>query len=162
MPLVPGSDGAVADVGEARDVAGAHRLSGADQGRRRRWRARHEGGARRRRRWRRRSASPAPRRARRSATTPSISRNISTSPRHIELQVLADSARQRRAFRRARLQPATAAPEAAGGGRLAGAQRRRSATRSAPPPPRRCASSATAMPARWSSSTRTASSPSSR
>ena len=71
-------------------------------------------------------------------------------------------ARQRRAFRRARLQPAAAPSEAAGGSRLAGAERRRSATRSAPPPPRRWRSSATATPARWSSCIRTGSSRSSR
>ena len=71
-------------------------------------------------------------------------------------------ARQRGAFRRARLQPAAAPPEAAGGGRLAGTHRGRSATPSAPPPPRPSRASATATPARSSSSTRTASSPSSR
>ena len=65
-------------------------------------------------------------------------------------------ARQRGAFRRARLQPAAPPPEAAGGSRLAGtrpaAARRDWARRR----PRRCRSSATATPARWSSSTRTA------
>ena len=48
VPLVPGSDGAVPDIAKARDVAGQHRLPGADQGDRRRRRTRHEGGARRR------------------------------------------------------------------------------------------------------------------
>ena len=70
--------------------------------------------------------------------------------------------RQRRPFRRARLQPAAPPPEAGRGGRLPRARRRRRATRSARSSPTGCASSATATPARSSSSTRTASSPSSR
>ena len=59
-------------------VAERDRLSGADQGGRRRRRARHEGGASTPAGSRRRSASPAPRRAPASATTRSTSRNTST------------------------------------------------------------------------------------
>ena len=141
----------------------ADRLSGADQGGGRRRRARHEGGAATPTSWRTRSASRAPRRAPRSATTPSISRNTSTARAISSCRCLADVVRQRGAFRRARLLPAAAPPEAAGGGRLAGADRRRRATRSGQRRDRGAdASSATATPARWSSCTRTASSPSSR
>ena len=43
MPPVPGSDGAVSRSAEAKAIAAEDRLSGADQGRRRRRRARHEG-----------------------------------------------------------------------------------------------------------------------
>ena len=78
VPLVPGSDGEVdADRAGARGCR-ADRLSGADQGGGRRRRARHEGGAATPTGWRKPGASRAPRRARRSATTPSMSRNIST------------------------------------------------------------------------------------
>ena len=70
--------------------------------------------------------------------------------------------RPRRPFRRARLQPAAAASEAAGGGGLPGARRPTSGTRSAKRRPPRSAGSATAMPGHWSSSIRTGSSPSSR
>ena len=78
VPLVPGSDGAVADLDEARAGRRRDRLSRADQGGGRRRRARHEGRHRRRRAGGSAGASPAPRRAPPSATTPSISRNIST------------------------------------------------------------------------------------
>ena len=72
-------------------VADADRLSGADQGRGRRRRARHEGRARAPTSSRKPGASRGPRPGPRSATTRSISRNTSTGPRHIELQVLADN-----------------------------------------------------------------------
>ena len=62
VPLVPGSDGAVADVDAARAVAERDRLSGADQGGGRRRRARHEGRASRRR-----AGGGVPHRARRGA-----------------------------------------------------------------------------------------------
>ena len=45
VPLVPGSAGALDTLEEARAVAEQVEVSRADQGRRRRWRARHEGGA---------------------------------------------------------------------------------------------------------------------
>ena len=56
-----------------------HRLSGADQGRGRRRRTRHEGGAERRDAGGGVPASRAPRHVRHSATTPCISRSISTT-----------------------------------------------------------------------------------
>ncbi len=90
IPVVPGSDGGVgSDDGGARDRA-HDRLSGAGQGVGRRRRARHEGRAHRGRAVdgarRPRARRPRPR----SATTRSISKNISRRPRHIEIQVLGD------------------------------------------------------------------------
>ena len=52
-------------------------------------------------------------------------REVSRPPAPYRVAGAGRRARQRRAFRRARLQPAAAAPEAAGGGRLAGADCRR-------------------------------------
>ena len=145
----------------ARRVAERDRLSGADQGRGRRRRARHEGGrdAGRAGGGLARRPHRGPRRVRQRRR---LYGEVSRPAAPYRAAGAGRRARQRRAFRRARLQPAAAPPEAAGGGRLAGARPRRSATRWAPPPPPRCASSATATPARWSSCTRTASSPSSR
>ena len=90
IPVVPGSEGGVgSDAGSDEDRK-RHRLSGADQGCGRRRRARHEGRARRRRAFDRARRPRAPKPKPRSATTPSISRNISSGPRHIEIQVLGD------------------------------------------------------------------------
>ena len=108
-------------------------------------------------RWRRRSASPAPKRERRSAMTRCTSKSISTG-RAISNCRCWRRSWQGGALRRARLQPATAAPEAAGGGRLAGDHAGPARPRSARPRPRRWRNSATATPARWSSCTRMASS----
>ena len=47
LPLVPGSDGAISDVDEAKEIADGGRLSGDHQGGVGRRRARHEGRARR-------------------------------------------------------------------------------------------------------------------
>ena len=67
------------------------RLSGSAQGGGRRRREGHARRARRRRSCRARSTRRAGKRRARSATTPSISRNSSTRPRHVEIQILADS-----------------------------------------------------------------------
>ena len=78
VPCVPGSDGAVPTLEEARARSAAeHRLPGDRQGDRRRRRARHEARARRRDDMRRRSRPRAPRPRPRSATTRSIWRSIS-------------------------------------------------------------------------------------
>ena len=73
-----------------------------------------DAGARRRDRRR-----PAARPAARSATTRCWSSGSSTRPRHIEIQVLADAHGERRAPRRARVQPAAPPPEDRRGGALA-------------------------------------------
>ena len=73
IPTVPGSEGPIDSEDEAIELARRDRLSGADQGRGRRRRPRHDGGARRR------TSSPTPcawhatRPGRRSATTASMS-----------------------------------------------------------------------------------------
>ena len=91
MPVVPGSDGGVATEEDAKKVAkkiGYPVLIKAAAG----------GGGRgmkvartRRRTGAKRSPPRAPRPRPRSATTRSISKNISRKPRHIEIQVVADS-----------------------------------------------------------------------
>ena len=90
LPLVPGSDGPLDQLAEAQGDRRRDRLSGADQGRVGRRRARHEGRAER---------GPARKpdepgrvrgQARRSATTPSIIEKYLGDPRHIEFQVFGD------------------------------------------------------------------------
>ena len=89
IPVVPGSDGGVTDDGEAAKISdeiGYPVLIKAAAG---------GGGrgmkvARRRRNCRPRCRPRAPKPRPPSATTPSISRNISAKPRHIEIQVLGD------------------------------------------------------------------------
>ena len=91
IPVVPGSDGAVTEDREAQRIAaeiGFPVIIKASAG----------GGGRGMKvartptispsRWRRRAAKP----VRRSATTPSTSRNILEKPRHIEIQVVGDGA----------------------------------------------------------------------
>ena len=161
VPLVPGSDGAVADIATGARRRRRHRLSGAGEGHRRRRRARHEGGARRRV-----AGRGVPGRPHRGACgvrqRRRVYREVSRPSAPYRAAGAGRCAWQRGAFRRARLQPATAASEAARGGRVAGAEHRRAR------PTRRhrdggaAPASAIAMPARSSSSTRTASSPSSR
>ena len=90
IPVVPGSDGGVTSDAEALAVAREIGFPGAGQGGGRRRRARHEGRAHARPISRSRSRPRAPRPRPRSATTRSISRNISQQPRHIEIQVLGD------------------------------------------------------------------------
>ena len=163
IPVVPGSHGAVADIEEAARLAERNRLSGADQGGGRRRRARHEGGTKRRPSSRTRCDARKPRRKAAFGNDDVYLEKYLGRPRHIEMQVLADGKRQRRASRRARLLPAAAPPESVGGGAFPraqrGAARRRSAARVAA---RHGGSSAIAASARSSSCTRTASSISSR
>ena len=75
VPCVPGSDGGVADVAEAKKVAGGNRLSGHHQGDGRRRRAWHEGRQERETSWRSPSGPRAPRPRPHSAMTKSIWRN---------------------------------------------------------------------------------------
>ena len=90
MPLVPGSDGAVEDIEEARRVAGRDRLSRADQGGGGRRRARHEGRACARRA--RGSLAHRPHRGAGAFGDDSVYiEKYLDRPRHIELQVLADN-----------------------------------------------------------------------
>ena len=77
-----------------------------------------------------------------------------TRPRHIEIQVFADSARPLRLPVRARLLGAAPAPEGARGGAGAGHDARRAAPRWVRPRWRRRRRWATSVPARWSSSPR--------
>ena len=90
IPTVPGSDGEVSDADAASDGRG-DRLSGADQGHRRRRRPRHEGGARTRA-----SLSFALSQARTEAKAAFGNDTVYMEkylqqPRHIEIQILADS-----------------------------------------------------------------------
>ena len=78
IPTVPGSDGEVSDADAAQDGR-RDRLSGADQGHGRRRRPRHESGARTPAICPSRCPPRAPKPRPRSATTPSIWRNISRS-----------------------------------------------------------------------------------
>ena len=90
VPLVPGSDGAVADLAEAAAVADRIGYPGADQGRGGRRRARHEGRARAgelQEAWR---VARAEARAAFGNDAVYIEKYLDR-PRHIELQVLADS-----------------------------------------------------------------------
>ena len=162
VPLVPGSDGAVADVATARAGGGRDRLSGAGQGGGRRRRARHEGGARRADRWTRRSALARTEARAAFGNDAVYLEKYLDRPRHIELQVMADAhgnvvhfgerdcSLQRR--HQKLLEEAGSPAIIAGRARRAGRDGDGGAARS----------SATATPARWSSCIRTASSRSSR
>ena len=161
IPVVPGSDGGVAERRRGRADRRRHRLSGADQGGGRRRRARHEGGARGRRACRRavdRARGSQGRLRRRRGLPGKISgeaaphRNPGARRRQ----------RQGHPSRRARLLAAAPPPEGAGRKAPRPRSMRRRATRSARPSPRRCARSTISASAPSSSSTRTASSISSR
>ena len=139
----------------------ADRLPGAHQGDRRWWRPRHEGGARRLRTGR--SLARRPHRSPRGLwQRRSLSGKIPRQATPHRIAGDGRQSRQRRAFRRTRLQPAAPPPESARRSRLARAHRqgarlhRRHRHRGA------AETRPTAMPARSNSSTRTASSPSSK
>ena len=90
IPVVPGSDGGVTSDVEAGKIADAHRLSGADQGGRRRRRSRHEGRAHAR------PSSPSRCRPRAREAKAAFGddavylEKYLEKPRHIEIQVLGD------------------------------------------------------------------------
>ena len=162
IPVVPGSDGAVTDDREARAHRRRDRLSRAHQGDRRRRRARHEGGAQRRTTCRCALATARARSRCRLRRRRRLHREI---PREAAPHRNPGDRRRRRQCRpsrRARLLAAAPPPEGLGGGALAGAQRRgaRPDRRDRRQGDRR--RSAIPAPARSSSSTRTASSTSSR
>ena len=137
IPCVPGSEGGVTDEAEAQEDRRRDRLSGADQGRGRRRRARHEGRALGGRPRCMRSPPRAPRRRPPSATTPSTREVPRKAAPHRDPGA---RRRQRRCdpSRRARLLAAAPASEGLGGRPLPGPQRRRARSASA-------ASSPTAM-----------------
>ena len=162
FPCVPGSDGGVTDEAEAQAHRRRDRLSGADQGGGRRRRARHEGGAAPRTSW------PIAFATARAEAKAAFGDDAVYIEKYLEQAAphRGPGARrrpgQRRPSRRARLLAAAPPPEGLGGGALARAQRRAARRASARSSPRRSQSSAIPAPARSSSSTRTASSTSSR
>ena len=91
VPLLPGYHGERQDAALPRRPGRPDRLPGDDQGGRRRRRPRHAGRVARRRLSPPRSPPRGRRPRRRSATTACCSNAISTDPRHIEVQVFADT-----------------------------------------------------------------------
>ena len=97
------------------------------------------------------SSARAASRPRRSATTPCCSSGWSRTPRHIEVQVLADTLRERDPPRRARVLAAAPPPEGHRGGAVTAARRRDPRRASARPRARSRAASGTSAPAPSSS-----------
>ena len=129
-PAGPPRPGGAEPSDDARKLAAADRLSGAGQGRRGRWRPRHQAGARRRRARRRSSGWPAARPARRSATSASTS---SASLRQHPPRRGSDRGRRARGrypSRRARLLGAAPLPEGDRGSPRAVSRRTPPASRS--------------------------------
>ena len=124
LPLVPGSDGAITDAAEAREVADRDRLSGAGQGGQRRRRARHEG---------RRPSRPARERAQAGRQRgqggvrrrDGLSGEISRAAAPYRISGVRRRSRQRHPPGRARLLAAAPPSEGAGGSTLARSRRRR-------------------------------------
>ncbi len=162
VPLVPGSDGAMPDLRDGARGGRTDRLSGADQGGGRRRRARHEGRA---------QQATELEEAYRLARTESRAafgndavymEKYLDKPRHIELQIMADNHGNVVHFgerdcslqrRHQKLLEEAGSPAISAAQRDALGETATAALRQA---------WATATPARWSSCTRTASSPSSR
>ena len=132
VPVVPGSAERSPRATTPRRRRASHRLPGDAEGVGRRRRARHARRDRARGDGRGVRALPQRGRRRRSATARCSSRSSSPRPRHIEVQILADAPRQRRAPLRARLLGAAAQPEGRRG--RAGARPRRRPARSASSP----------------------------
>ena len=90
IPVVPGSEGGIADIDQARARRPRHRLSGADQGDGRRRRPRHEGGAHRSRSRNARSQTAQSEAKAAFGNGDVYIEKYLEKPRHIEIQVLGD------------------------------------------------------------------------
>jgi acetyl-CoA carboxylase biotin carboxylase subunit len=117
MPLVPGSDGPVEGIAEAKEVAKARSAIRSDQGGVRRRRARHEGGALRGRARGQISQARSEAKNAFGDDTVYIEKYLG-DPRHIEFQVFGDGEGKAVPPGRARLLAAAPPPEGARGGPL--------------------------------------------